>query len=176
MGHASAQRQDYLNGVDPYLPAYLSIDEAMRARLAEGNEQRIVFFSESLDAQRFSPDVLDSEYVTLFAKKYHAVKIDAVVVVSRAALEFFKQHGATLWPGARVVYQGFPGESVTSADLPPDAIGVGANQDIGATISLARRLQPEAQSLLFIGGSTARPGIRSNSGSKPSVPVGNANC
>ncbi len=132
-----------LNGVDPYLPAYLAIDEAMRASLHEDGTRRIVFFSEALDAQRFSIEALEPEYLALLRKKYSALHIDVVVAVSRAALEFFKRHGATLWPQARVVYQGFPGEAVTQDELPTNATGVIANQDIRSTIALARRLQPE---------------------------------
>ena len=42
-----------LNGTDPYLPAYLEIDRAMRESLAQEDAPRIVYFSEPLDAQRF---------------------------------------------------------------------------------------------------------------------------
>ena len=98
-----------LNGVDPYLPAYLAIDSAMRASLANETARRIVFFSESLDAQRFSVEALEPEYLALLTKKYSALRIDVVVTVTQAALEFFKRHGERLWPGARVVYRGLCG-------------------------------------------------------------------
>jgi hypothetical protein len=42
-----------LNGADPYLPAYLTMDHAMRARLAGEDARRFIYFSEPLDAQRF---------------------------------------------------------------------------------------------------------------------------
>ena len=42
-----------LNGTDPYLPAYLAIDRAMRASLVHETARQIVYFSEPLDAQRF---------------------------------------------------------------------------------------------------------------------------
>src|SRR4030095_13813680 len=42
-----------LNGLDPYLPAYMAIDSAMRASLAKDTTNRIVLYSEPLDAQRF---------------------------------------------------------------------------------------------------------------------------
>ena len=50
-----------LNGTDPYLPVYLTIDAAMRESLASESERRVVFFSESLDAQRFSMKALEPE-------------------------------------------------------------------------------------------------------------------
>jgi hypothetical protein len=42
-----------LNDIDPYLPAYLAIDGAMRASLANDTAPRVVFFAETLDAQRY---------------------------------------------------------------------------------------------------------------------------
>ena len=104
-----------LNGSDPYLPAYLAIDSAMRASLANETARRIVLFSESLDAQRFPVEALEPEYLALLTKKYSALRIDVVVTVTQPALEFFKRHGERLWPAARVVYEGFVGEDVGSA-------------------------------------------------------------
>ena len=54
-----------LNGTDSYLPANLAVDAAMRARLAESPTRRIVYFSESLDTQRFTLDALEAEYAAL---------------------------------------------------------------------------------------------------------------
>src|SRR5678815_713351 len=98
-----------LNGFDPYLPANLAIDTAMRATLSNEPARRIVLFSESLDAQRFPVEALEAEYLALLTKKYSALRIDVVVAVTQAALEFFKRHGEQLWPGARVVFEGFAG-------------------------------------------------------------------
>src|SRR5690242_10246167 len=52
-----------LNGLDPYLPAYLAIDAAMRASLANETSRRIVLYSEPLDAQRFAIEPRESEIV-----------------------------------------------------------------------------------------------------------------
>jgi DNA-binding NarL/FixJ family response regulator len=65
-----------LNGIDPYLPAYLAIDGAMRASLAAQAAPRVVFFSEALDGQRFSLESMEPELLSLLEKKYRAVPID----------------------------------------------------------------------------------------------------
>ena len=141
-----------LNGSDPYLPAYLAIDSAMRASLANETARRIVLFSESLDAQRFPVEALEPEYLALLTKKYSALRIDVVVTVTQPALEFFKRHGERLWPGARVVYEGFAGEVIEPTSLPPNATGVVASQDVRGTIDLARRMQPDARRIVVISG------------------------
>ena len=82
-----------LNGLDPYLPAQLAIDNAMRASLANETARRIVFFSESLDAQRFPIDSLEPEVLALLEKKYSALRVDVVVAIARPALDFFKRYG-----------------------------------------------------------------------------------
>jgi hypothetical protein len=139
-----------LNGLDPYLPAYIVIDGAMRASLANERTRRVVVFSESLDAQRF-PQALEPEFPALLAKRYGALRIDVVVVVSQVALEFFKRH-SELWPGARVVYVGFPGEAIGPPALPTNATGVVAHVDVAGTIDLALRLQPDAHRIVVVSG------------------------
>ena len=144
-----------LNGTDPYLPAYLAIDSAMRASLAEEPGRRVVYFSEPLDAQRFQVEAYEPELTALLAKKYSGLRFDVVVAVSQRALEFFNRHGALLWPGARLVFSGWPGEVFeSSSGLPPDAAAVVADVDVGETIDLARRLQPNARRIVMVSGAS----------------------
>ncbi len=143
-----------LNGTDPYLPQYLAVDSAMRASLANHRAERIVLFSESLDAQLFTEDALDTENFALLAKKYKGLHINVVDVVSRAALEFFQRHGSRLWPGARIVYQGFMGEAVDRTELPPNSIEIAPLNDVGATIDMAWRMQPNARRILVVSGAS----------------------
>ena len=143
-----------LNGTDPYFPEYLAVDSAMRASLANESAERIVLFSESLDSQLFTEESLDTENFALMAKKYRGLHINVVDVVSRAALEFFERHGNRLWPGARVIYQGFMGEAVDRNDLPPNAVEIAPRNDVGATIDMARRMQPNARRILVVSGAS----------------------
>jgi signal transduction histidine kinase len=143
-----------LNGLDPYLPAYMAIDSAMRASLAKETNRRIVLYSEPLDAQRFSGESLEPEVLALLTKKYRSVKIDVVVTVMQPALEFFKRHGDALWPGARVVFHGIPELTVEPRTLPPNAVGLVNVDDFEGTVRLAQLLQPNARRILVIGGSS----------------------
>jgi signal transduction histidine kinase len=143
-----------LNGADPYLPVTLAIDKAIRANLSSEMDRRVAFFAESLDAQRFSQATLEPELVALFAKKYHELRIDVVVAVSEPALEFFEQHGEQLWPGARVVFAGFPVDDLEPSALPPGATGVLASFDVRGTIDIARRLQPRAHRIIVVSGTS----------------------
>ena len=141
-----------LNGLDPYLPAYLAIDGAMRANLANETSRRIVLYSEPLDAQRFPIEPRESEIVASIAKKYSGLHIDVVVTVMRPALDFFQRHGEQLWPGARLVFHGIPDPDSELVTFPTGATGLVNRDDFGGTIELARRLQPNAHRILVIGG------------------------
>ena len=144
-----------LNGTDPYLPAYLEIDRAMRVGLAQETGRRVVYFSEPLDAQRFQVEAYEPELVALLAKKYAGLRFDVVVAISERALDFFNLYGAQLWPGARLVFSGWPGEVFeSSSGLPPDAAAVVADVDVRETFELARRLQPNARRLVMVSGAS----------------------
>ena len=141
-----------LNALDPYLPAYQAIDSAMRASLAEETAKPIVLYSELLDAQRFPRESFEPEVVALLTKKYRALPIDVVVTVTQPALDFFKTHGARLWPGARLVAHGIADPGSEPLTLPPNAVGQVNRDDFEGTIDLARRLQPNANRILVISG------------------------
>ncbi len=141
-----------LNGLDPYLPAYLAIDTAMRADLATETARRIVLYSEPLDAQRFPIEPRESALVAMLIQIYSTLRIDVVVTVTRPALEFYKRHGEQLWPGARLVFHGLPDPASETVTVPPNATGLVNRDDFGGTIDLALRLQPNARRILVIGG------------------------
>ena len=143
-----------LYGVDPYLPPFLAMDKAMRGSLASEADSRVHIFSESLDSQRIALERLEPELVALLAKKYDALRINVVVAVSRAALDFFVRHGEQLWPGARVVYVGFLGYELKTPALPPGATAVVSILDAAGTIDIARRLQSGARRIVVVSGAS----------------------
>jgi signal transduction histidine kinase len=141
-----------LNGLDPYLPAYLAIDGAMRASFARIPGRPIVLYSEPLDAQRFAIEPLEPEFLALLAKKYRALRIDVVVAVTKPAIDFFMRHGEALWPGARLVFHGYPDPGGPLPTFPPGVIGLVNRDDFGGTVALARRLQPGLRRIVVVAG------------------------
>ena len=141
-----------LNATDPYLPAYLVIDAAMRETLAKDTTRRFVYFSEPLDAQRFDWKQYEPEYLALLVKKYKGLRIDVVVAVTQPALDFANEHRNELWPDAWVVFHGIPARALEKVALPERVTGVVSREDVGGTLDLARRLQPDARRILVIAG------------------------
>jgi signal transduction histidine kinase len=141
-----------LNATDPYLPAYLVIDAAMRETLAKDTTRRFVYFSEPLDAQRFDWKQYEPEYLALLVKKYKGLRIDVVVAGTQPALDFANEHRNELWPDAWIVFHGIPVRVLEKAALPERATGLVSREDVGGTLDLARRLQPDARRVLVIAG------------------------
>jgi hypothetical protein len=73
--------------------AFLAIDAAMREALAKDATRRFVYFSETLDAQRFDLEQYEPELLSMLAKKYSGLRIDVVVAITRPALDFVIEHG-----------------------------------------------------------------------------------
>jgi hypothetical protein len=152
---AAAQQETrilILNALDPYLPAYQIIDASMRDTLANNPTRRFVYFSEAIDAQRFDWKQYETAYLALLIKKYNGLRIDVVVAVTQVALDFVKDHGEELWPGARIVFHTVQATSLDITALPAHATGIVTREDIGGTLDLARRLQPDARRILIIAG------------------------
>ena len=96
----------------------------------------------------------EPELIALLAKKYSGLRFDVIVAISERALEFYNRHGAELWPGARLVFSGWPGEALESSELPPGARAVITRQEVVETIALARRLRPDARRIVIISGAS----------------------
>jgi len=73
-------------------------------------------------------------------------------LTTQPALDFANAHGEELWPGARIVFQGIPTQALEKAALSAHAIGVVTREDIGGTLDLAWRLQPQARRIVVVAG------------------------
>lgn len=140
-----------ITGSDPYLPAFVDIDAAMRG--AAARQRTISWLYESLDTVRFVGRP-DHQLAEVLARKYDGIRIDAVVLVTEPALDFYLQQGVRLWPRVPAVY------SYVAADyagrLPADLrlTGVPVAFDFDATVRIARALQPNARRVVVVAGAS----------------------
>ncbi len=139
-----------VTGTDPYLPAFLSINEAMRAEVARRSPRSVTWLHESTDSARFGlPAPMLAE---LLARKYQGVPIEAVVLATEPAIEFYLAHRALLWPHAPAFFHSIGPDFARK--LPADAglAGVPIDLDAAGSIRIALALQPQARKLLVING------------------------
>lgn len=153
-GHADGARQRVvmLNVSDPYLAAFVALEQATRAEIRSSTGRRAEFFAETLDMLRFPPAQLEQEALALLRKKYRGVKVDVVVAFETTALEFSERHGEELWPGAAIVFHSVPTAALRGRALGPRTTGIPVRYEVGATLDLALRLRPRARRVAVVGG------------------------
>jgi hypothetical protein len=145
-----------LNASDPYLPAFLALDGAMREAILVESRVPVELYAETLDMFRFPRTLLDDDVVALLRRKYQGPKEDVVVAAGSVALDFARSHGEDIWPGAAIVFHSVPAASLSDASLGPRTIGVPVRLELEPTLDLALRLRPATRRLMVIAG-TADP-------------------
>ncbi len=145
-----------LNATDPYLPAFLALDSALREAIRAGSGVPTELHAETLDMHRFPQKLLDQDVVTLLRKKYHDLKVDVVVADAQIALDFAERHRDAIWPGATIVFNSVPTASVDQRSLEERTIGVPVRLEFGQTLDLALQLRPKTRRIAVVSG-TAEP-------------------
>lgn len=143
-----------LNGTDPYLPAFITLDRAVRERIRSGTDRRVEFYSENLDVARFPRIRFESGIIAMLRQKYRGRRVDAVVAVTAQALAFAQAHADTLWPGSPIVFYALANSLPGTLDPGLRVTGLGVNYEIVRTVGIGLKLVPEARRLVVIGGSS----------------------
>jgi signal transduction histidine kinase len=141
-----------LNAADPYLPAFVALDQAMRDEIRARLGPRAEFYAETLDMLRFPRAQFEQQILALLREKYRDLKVDVVVANAKPALEFAERHGGDLWPGAAIVFKVVPTWALQGRTLGPRTTGTPVRYEIRATLDLALRLRPGARRIVVVGG------------------------
>jgi signal transduction histidine kinase len=142
-----------ITGSDPYLPAFVALDSAMRAAVARDYPRPVSWLHESMDTTRLrgEPGPLLAE---LLARKYEQVRIDAVILVTEPAVEFYLRHRDRLWPEAAVVFHAVSPAYARGRTFPAGTAGLPLALDHAGTLELALALQPGARRVLVVVGAS----------------------
>jgi len=143
-----------LNSVDPYLPAYIALDDALREAIRAGRKTPVDLYAETLDMGRFPRSLIELDVVALLRKKYRDLKVDVVVTVDELALDMAERYGAELWPGAAIVFMSVSSSVQRGRSLGPRTIGVPFLFEFGSTIDLALKLRPGTRRLAVVAGTS----------------------
>jgi len=141
-----------INGADAYLPAFVSIDSAMRAVVTRHSARPVVFLYETLDALRFGAEAAGPLLAELIAKKYGNARVDGIVLVAEPAVELYLGHLRRIWPQVPAVFHSVSSELVRQQYADAGISGVPFVSDYAQTLRIALALQPEARRLVVVGG------------------------
>jgi two-component system, LuxR family, sensor kinase FixL len=136
------------------LPAIEAVEENLRQVFHASTSPRIEVFSEYLDFARFPPEQYEGSLVRYLQERYAGRRIDLVVPVAGFALEFALGHREELFPGAPLVFCAIDRRELEKLRLPADATGITAHFDIGRTVELILRLQPDVPEIVCVSGTS----------------------
>jgi len=119
--------------------------------LTAGLEQRIDYYTEYFDANRFPHPEYESTYFEFLRQKYGRKRFDLLLVVgSDVALDFLSRHRDELFSGAPAVFYSL----VPPRNHLANSTGLINTLHFGPSIDLALALQPDLQHLFAVSGAS----------------------
>ena len=154
--HAETPRRMLiLHGANSLIPGNLLVERVIRETVAAAASQPIDFDWEAFDAPRLANSNYESAFASLLRQKYRDRQFDIVMTVQLPALDFALKHRNQLWPTATVVFLGVSEGALRERSLGRRITGVAGSIDFAGTLRLAFRLQPNATSVVVVGGVSA---------------------
>jgi signal transduction histidine kinase len=136
-------------------PGGTQLIHGLRSTFAAGSREQLQFRFEPLDISRFADADGRALLVNFLGQKYAGQKIDLVVAALSSAFDFALEHRERIFPGVPIVFAALDEEEVRARAIPADVIGAPLEYDLGGTLELALRLQPETRRVFVIVGSSS---------------------
>jgi PAS domain S-box-containing protein len=131
-------------------PAGTEIDRGLRRILGQQMPERLAYYSEFIDLERFDEPSYQIALRQFLHRKYEEVPIDLIIATSDATLRFVMANRNDLFQGIPVVFS-----AGTGTDGGPDATGVTSELNLRDTLRLATVLQPETEQVFVVSGAAA---------------------
>lgn len=153
----AADRRPYrvlgLYSDDRLLPAVQQLEAGFRAALSAETAFRVEYFAEFLDTVRFDTGRDRRAMLELLRDRYRDRPPDAIVAVSRPALQFLLDYRSTLFPSVPIVHVAIASQDVAAANLNGNVTGL-ASSDPADALGLALRLQPDTRQVVVVSGTS----------------------
>jgi signal transduction histidine kinase len=143
-----------LFGHDPNAPGVVAFTKALHAVVQAESPTRVVFYDELLDLDRFPENERRKELVDYIVEKYRAFAFDAILTDGTRALKFAIEQVSARFPSVPIVYGLAFEPEVDFSALPANVTGRHHLLPFAATLELARGLQPDAERVVLVGGSS----------------------
>ena len=143
-----------LYGHDPNAPGVLVFTNQLRAIVRADTRTRIVFYEEILDLERFPENAGRDELVNYIVEKYRGVHFDAILSEGTRSLKFASERLRARFPSVPIVYGLAFEPEVDFSAVPERVTGRHHLLPFAATLELARALQPDAERVVLVAGSS----------------------
>src|SRR5580765_410776 len=118
--------------------------------LAAGLGQRIDYYTEYFDANRFPHPQYETVYVDFLRQKYAGRHIDLLLMMGDVAMDFVSRHREELFPGTPAVFYSL----VPPLSRPDNSTGLVNALHFGPSLDLALALQPDLKHVYVVSGAT----------------------
>jgi PAS domain S-box-containing protein len=135
-------------------PATANAGAAIQKRLLERSPSKIDIAAEFLDLARFPSEADEIRAARYVADKHSTAPPDIIMPLNSEALRFATKYRSIIAPNTPIIFCCVTPDVATAADRPKDVTGIYSQFDVGKTIALAQKLQPEARNLVIISGSS----------------------
>ena len=139
----------------PDSPTATAFIERLRTTMRTELGPPVEFYEEFLDFDRFPNPERRHQLARYFSDKYRGFDLDVVIAVGSVALGFATNELRSILPRVPVVFGMTYAHRVDVAALPPNVTGRLITVSLGATLRMARRLQPDVKRVVVIAGSSA---------------------
>jgi signal transduction histidine kinase len=130
-------------------------DQAFQAALQSQHPQ-VEYYPEYLETNRFAGEALSRQLADYLRQKYANHRIDVVVAVSDAALDFLLQHRSDLFTEIPLVFTAIRRLSNEQINNAPGMTGIVPANTHRQTVELALRLHPYTEQLFVVSGTPER--------------------
>ena len=131
----------------------LEFTQQLRLTITKELGSPVEFYQEALDFDRFAGREQSSPLVDYFNDKYRRFGIDIVVPVGGRALRFAVAQLGRVLPNVPIVFALCAAPQTDPAAQPANVTGrLDSASRFGPTLWMARRLQPDAQRIVVVGG------------------------
>jgi len=124
-----------------------AIQEDLRSRW-----DRIDYFAEYLESDRFPPEQASATLSDYLRQKYRGRQIDVVIAVTNVALQFALRYRADLFPDAPIVFSAVEAPDVRFRDSGPGLTGVLTGAGFGDTLQLVLKIHPSTTRVYYVAG------------------------
>jgi signal transduction histidine kinase len=134
--------------------------KALRLAISSKSSTQVDYYEEALDFDRVAGREHSPALTSYFDDKYRRLGVDVVVPVGSRALRFAIEHLRPVLPSVPIVFALCAAPQTDTASLPPYVTGrIASESRFSPTLSMARRLQPEANAVVVIGGAGAADSV-----------------
>ena len=143
-----------LYGHDPNAPGVVAFTNELHAIVRADSPTRVVFYDELLDLDRFPENARREELVNYIVEKYRGFSFDAILTDGTRALKFATERVSARFPSVPIVYGLAFEPEIDFSALPENVTGRHHLLPFAATLELARALQPDAERVVLVAGSS----------------------